>query len=227
MFFAITALGVSAVQIAIGVAIGLSLRKTRQRQRIAAQTPSASDGQHEVAERSSAPNDVQAPLQTDAPLADAIEAAATAVSTAKQTGESGKLTNNEPYPAKVKARGEKAAYSVAPAPVAAEPDVLPSGGNRRNAARRSFEFMQQVAPYHGGMLPGKASFREVECVDISATGFSFLSSQLPDFDSVVVALGVAPRQVHVWAQIVNRFQVDDGAAPLYRIGCRFVGPVNP
>jgi hypothetical protein len=83
-----------------------------------------------------------------------------------------------------------------------------------------------VAPYFGGALPGRASFREVECHDISSTGFSFLSSQLPDFEAIVVALGVAPQLIYLQAQIVNRFQIDDGPAPMYRIGCRFTEQLN-
>lgn len=100
------------------------------------------------------------------------------------------------------------------------------GANRRGAARRSFDFRQFVAPYNGGSLPNKATFREVACQDISATGFSFYSSQLPDFDSLVVALGVAPNLTYMTARIVNRAQVADDPAPMYRIGCRFSGRVQ-
>lgn len=121
---------------------------------------------------------------------------------------------------------QPAAASMALAAAPAKTIADSSEKNRRQSPRRPFEFRQQVAPYHGGVLPGKASFREVECQDISSTGFSFLSSQLPDFDSIVVALGVAPQQVYLWAQIVSRSSLDDGPAPLYRIGCRFVGLVN-
>lgn len=102
----------------------------------------------------------------------------------------------------------------------------PSGMDRRRAMRRPFNFRQCVAPYRGGELPSKAVFREVSCQDISSTGFSFLSPQLPDFDSLVVALGVSPNLTYMTANIVGRFQVDDSPAPLYRIGCRFSGRVG-
>lgn len=100
------------------------------------------------------------------------------------------------------------------------------GANRRTAPRRSFDYHQFVAPYNGGSLPGKATFREVACQDISSTGFSFFSSQLPDFDTLVVALGVAPNLTYMSARIVNRSQVADDPAPMYRIGCRFSGKVQ-
>lgn len=111
------------------------------------------------------------------------------------------------------------------APCDAE-NAVPNGANRRVAARRSFDYRQFVAPYNGGSLPSKATFREVTCQDISATGFSFYSSQLPDFDGLVVALGVAPNLTYMTARIVNRSQVADDPAPMYRIGCRFSGRVQ-
>ncbi len=104
-------------------------------------------------------------------------------------------------------------------------DATPAA-NRRGAARRAFDYRQFVAPYNGGSLPSKATFREVTCQDISATGFSFYSSQLPDFDSLVVALGVSPNVTYMSARIVNRAQVADDPAPMYRIGCRFSGKVQ-
>lgn len=113
-----------------------------------------------------------------------------------------------------------------PEVAAATPPPAPTGMDRRRAVRRPFNFRQCVAPYRGGELPSKAVFREVSCQDISSTGFSFLSPQLPDFDSLVVALGVSPNLTYMTANIVGRFQVDDSPAPLYRIGCRFSGRVG-
>jgi len=120
---------------------------------------------------------------------------------------------------------DRAADGDAGSPEEAMADATPAS-NRRRAARRSFDYRQFVAPYNGGSLPSKATFREVACQDISATGFSFYSSQLPDFDSLVVALGVAPNLTYMSARIVNRAQVADDPAPMYRIGCRFSGRVQ-
>jgi diguanylate cyclase (GGDEF)-like protein len=110
--------------------------------------------------------------------------------------------------------------------VAEPPIAAPTGIDRRCAVRRPFNYRQCVAPYRGGELPSKAVFREVSCQDISSTGFSFLSPQLPDFDSLVVALGVSPNLTYMTANIVGRFQLADAPAPLYRIGCRFSGRVG-
>lgn len=185
MLVIITAIGVSALQVAIGVALGLSLRKQRRR-RLAA-------------------------CQANLPETPAVERPKAA---------------SPAEPSQVKATVTMPTVAHADGNIACREAVEQDGfRNRRESRRRSFQFRQQVAPYQGGMLPGKASFREVECQDISATGFSFLCSQLPDFDAVVVALGVSPRHTYLSAHIVSRCPLDDGPAPLYRIGCRFVGPV--
>ena len=110
------------------------------------------------------------------------------------------------------------------AEITSEPEIR--GDDRRAAMRRGFPHKQFVAPYHGGCLPSRVSFREVMCRDISATGFSFLSSQIPDFESLVVALGVAPNLTYMTARVINRVQIADHPAPLYRIGCRFSGRLS-
>ncbi|HET6879774.1 MAG TPA: hypothetical protein VFI31_06455 [Pirellulales bacterium] len=226
MFFAITALGVSAVQILIGVAIGMSLRKNRQRQEVVERPLRAREPRQEGVDRPvEGPAEIR-PQPDHRQPASAPQLAHTDVERRPHS------VVPQPAPTETSEGrlGSERAVAAFPRatvrPQAEEPIAAPSGKDRRISSRRAFEFRQRVAPYHGGLLPGKASFREVECQDISSTGFSFLSSQLPDFDSIVVALGAAPELVYLQAQIVNRFEVADGPAPLYRIGCRFVGQVT-
>lgn len=223
MFFAITALGVSAVQIVIGIAIGMSLRKTRQRQRMNSDAPTRVEVRDQAGERprASQPDKPSPPSDETSTQGHDRDGVIRSVPENSKEVESAAKDAAQPV-----TTSDRQPESEAPPHTITEPAKLPEEANRRRSPRRDFEFRQHVAPYHGGMLPGKASFREVECQDISSTGFSFLSSQIPDFNSVVVALGVAPRQVYLWAEIVNRFQLGDGPAPLYRIGCRFVGQVS-
>jgi hypothetical protein len=103
------------------------------------------------------------------------------------------------------------------------PDESLRGMDRRGVVRVRFPHRQFVAPYHGGCIPSRASFKEVVCRDISEQGFSFLASCQPDFDMLVVALGVPPNVTYMTARIVNRIRVSAVASPLYRIGCRFTG----
>lgn len=251
MFFAITALIVSAVQIVIGVAIGISVTRHRRREAEEATPPATQSERLAVsAERAKKAPAAASPAATapqpKAPATSAADAERDnprSIAARRQPDESAQDKRQQTDPS---GRAPDAKRSLADrdrtAPRNAQADpgdtavallcetpdavATPSGRERRIATRRIFDYRQFVAPYQGGSLPGKASFREVECQDISATGFSFLSSQLPDFDSLVVALGVAPHMIYVRALIVNRFQIDDGAAPLYRIGCRFAEQVN-
>jgi hypothetical protein len=225
MFFAITALGVSAVQILIGVAIGMSLRKNRQRQVVTEVVSRAADWQR-TSERPSHALPAEARNQSDAGSIAPAELVGTGPPLSGSATKSELATGKKSGVLATDQRATAALQRTPTRQTVDEPVVVPSGKDRRMSLRREFEYRQSVAPYHGGLLPGKASFREVECQDISSTGFSFLSSQLPDFDSIVVALGVAPDLVYLQAQIVNRFQVNDGPAPLYRIGCRFAGQVS-
>ena len=106
------------------------------------------------------------------------------------------------------------------------PDEAERGTDRRSVVRVRFPHKQFVAPYHGGCLPSRASFKEVVCRDLSEQGFSFLATCPPDFDMLVVALGVPPSLTYMTARIVNRIRVSDGTIPLYRIGCRFTGRLS-
>jgi len=93
----------------------------------------------------------------------------------------------------------------------------PEGVNRsdrRAVLRRRFPHKQYIAPYQGGCLPSRASFKEIVCRDLSEQGFSFLASSAPDFDCVVVALGVSPDLIYMTARVMNRVCVSEGAAPL-------------
>jgi len=106
------------------------------------------------------------------------------------------------------------------------PDMTLRGSDRRAAVRLRFPHKQFVAPYHGGCIPSRASFKEVVCRDLSEQGFSFLATCPPDFEMLVVALGVPPNLTYMTARIVNRIRVSDGPMPLYRIGCRFTGRLS-
>lgn len=106
------------------------------------------------------------------------------------------------------------------------PEPAIRGSDRRVFVRRCFPHKQFVAPYRGACLPSPNLFREVTCQDVSAAGFSFLASQVPDFESLVVALGVAPDVTYMTARVVNRIKIADDPAPLYRIGCRFSGRIS-
>ena len=94
---------------------------------------------------------------------------------------------------------------------------------RRDSTRKSYTSRQRVAPYDGREMPQRSAFEEVQCLDLSLSGFSFLASEPPAYEQLVVRFFGAKNLVYVIAQIVNRTQIADDPQPLFRVGCRFSG----
>ncbi len=102
---------------------------------------------------------------------------------------------------------------------------LAADTDRRDNRRRRFSCLQFVAPYADGRLPTQAEFRRVLCRDLSPTGFSFVASDRPDTEYLVVALGAAPF-IFVSAQIMHQWPEQVKGKPMYVVGCRFVSRIK-
>jgi hypothetical protein len=74
---------------------------------------------------------------------------------------------------------------------------------RRGRPRRPFMAVQWVAPCSGQEVPADKEFFEVQCNDLSEAGFSFFMPDKPEFDTLVVKLGVPPNMVYVGAEVMN------------------------
>jgi PAS domain S-box-containing protein len=119
------------------------------------------------------------------------------------------------------------------------PDALPADGpqpakgsgrlpphvpvERRRHPRRSFPYKQRIAAVLDGRLPDRQTFVDVQCKDIAASGFSFLSPKPPASDTLVVALGVPPRVTYLVAQVVHVTRVEKRGQRKFLIGCAYVG----
>jgi diguanylate cyclase (GGDEF)-like protein len=92
--------------------------------------------------------------------------------------------------------------------------------DRRGWSRKEFEATQWLAPCEPGRPIRRESFREVQCRDISAGGFSFILDEAPEFSEVIVALGTPPNVTYVRAKIMH---VEKGSPTTgtFLIGCRF------
>ena len=102
----------------------------------------------------------------------------------------------------------------------------PVGGipsERRNRPRRSYPYHQQVAAVVDGELPGREDFSTIECNDIGAGGFSYISSSPPRSESLVVALGTPPMLTYLVAQVAHVTRVEDDDQRKYLIGCNYIG----
>jgi len=94
---------------------------------------------------------------------------------------------------------------------------------RRRHPRRSFPYKQRIAAVVDGRLPDRQTFVDVQCKDIAASGFSFLSPTPPASDTLVVALGVPPRVTYLVAQVMHVTRVEKRGERKFLIGCAYVG----
>jgi hypothetical protein len=96
---------------------------------------------------------------------------------------------------------------------------------RRGGRRHPYRCLQLIAPFGEGQLPDKSQFRQVQCVDLSANGFSYLAVEAPTSERLIVMLSLDPF-ICLLAQVVRceiRTQ-DEGI--LYRVACRFTGRIE-
>lgn len=89
----------------------------------------------------------------------------------------------------------------------------------RRHPRSAYPRLQMVAPVIAGRPPEQGDFREVRCLDLSAGGISFLTTEVPESGQYIVALGTPPNVIHLTAEVVRD-------APQRLVGCRFTGRLD-
>lgn len=104
---------------------------------------------------------------------------------------------------------------VNPATAAEASDLVPT--EQRSSNRISFRQSHRIAPYAGGPLPADDAFFAVTFSDISQGGFSFVADELPDYETMIVAMPVHNEVIYVQARIIDR-RVKAGKNV---IGCQF------
>ncbi len=92
---------------------------------------------------------------------------------------------------------------------------------RRGGQRHGYDCVQLLAPYDGHRLPTQEEFRQVQCRDLSPTGFSFLAYRQPATEFLLVALGAVPFKFFV-AKIIHVRASEHDVNQSFLIGCRFV-----
>lgn len=108
---------------------------------------------------------------------------------------------------------------------AAESRESEGGDERRRAKRFAFPTVQLMAQYDHNGLPSRDQFRQVQCQDISSGGISFLWSQVPDFEYIVIALETNGQPIHVTARVTS-VRPAPGQTGHLLIGCQFTGRLN-
>lgn len=95
----------------------------------------------------------------------------------------------------------------------------------RDSRRFAFNSVQRVAPYNG-VLPSSSKFVEVECEDLSSTGFAFLIPHKPSYQQVAVAFGSPSDPFYRIASIRNITDVGTPTNHMYRVGCVFTDRIT-
>ena len=92
--------------------------------------------------------------------------------------------------------------------------------------RRKTDSSQRIAPFIDGRFPDAGMFTPVDCENVSQHGFSFLASESPRFDKVLLALGDGKQRAYASASVKHCHDIGSDAAPLYRVICQFTVPVD-
>ena len=103
------------------------------------------------------------------------------------------------------------------------PMPIPINAERRIRPRRAYPYRQRICEVVDDVLPDRDQFREIQCNDIAAGGFSFLCSSLPTSKTLVVELGVAPKVTYLMAHVAHSTRFEQDGKPTYLIGCNYVG----
>ena len=101
----------------------------------------------------------------------------------------------------------------------------PSGAEKRSSPRREFRYLQRIAPIVDGHVPEDDEFIKVVCCDISAGGFSFLTSKPPEYEELVISLGSPPNDRKVIAKVVRIVKTEENGQLMRQVGCQFIGRV--
>lgn len=105
---------------------------------------------------------------------------------------------------------------------------LPAGveHDRRARSRRSYPYVQRIAPMRGTSMPDETQFSEWMCHDISSRGFSFLAPNQPDYHKIVVAFGSPPALVYLTAEVRHATRREQNGRTQFIVGCRYTGRVS-
>ncbi|MFV1967006.1 MAG: PAS domain S-box protein [Pirellulaceae bacterium] len=95
--------------------------------------------------------------------------------------------------------------------------------DRRRNERRPFPNKQILAPVVGGRLPSLDAFREVRCHDLSSQGFCYQSTDIPDYQQLLVAFGKQGSLIYLTAEIVHVSPTTFNGEDVFLVGCRYTG----
>ncbi len=120
--------------------------------------------------------------------------------------------------------------------------------DRRQEPRHPYHVLQKVAPYDGRWFPAPDEFVDVQCHDLTRSGFSFLLPRRPAFKSIVASFQGPDETMYFEAEVVQVSRaliqpggevevfnsgapslpaLHSGARPALLIGCRLIRRLQP
>ena len=94
---------------------------------------------------------------------------------------------------------------------------------RRREDRESPRTIVRVAYARGGLLPSDRNLEQVECHNLSRSGFAYWMLSPPDHNDLLVVFGETPNEVRVRARVVH-CEVAEHKGRLRTLGgCQFWG----
>jgi diguanylate cyclase (GGDEF)-like protein len=93
-------------------------------------------------------------------------------------------------------------------------------------SRRKSDCPQRIAPFVDGKFPDRDLFHLVNCEDLSPQGFTYLLPEAPGYDKVLLALGEDRDRAYTSATVKHCRNIGSDSAPVFRVTCEFVVPVD-
>ena len=94
---------------------------------------------------------------------------------------------------------------------------------KRATFRHSFGVEQRIAGLIDGQMPSPSDFETVRCIDISQDGIGFYQKTRPDYQELVVGLGIPPQVVYMTARVAHVEMIELCGTLVFRVGCEFTG----
>jgi hypothetical protein len=81
---------------------------------------------------------------------------------------------------------------------------------------------QQFVAFCADEMPPPEEFVQVQCLDVSASGISFLLDHPPTSDTLIISLGKTPQLTFMAAKVMNQHYMMANGQEGYRVGCQFL-----
>ena len=100
--------------------------------------------------------------------------------------------------------------------------MLGPTNERRSADREPSGRRMRVACVRGQVLPADANLVEVECHNLSSTGFAYWTLAEPEHDHLLVVFGEGPSELRLTARVVRCEVAEHDGRLRTLVGCEFV-----